>query len=182
MLGATAALQALRSCPDGYKSVDPVEVAREFRGPPSPALIQQIREHFGERGCLWRKAPESLTEFAEAQDARTTAAGVVPDGAFRNALEQNEATQALQTQVPGATGHWQPYGNGPQVQGQAYADGSRDGTPVTVGHVDNFAYDDVGQRLFAAVGNGALGGIASHPLVPGDGTGGPRATPPARAF
>jgi len=153
---ATVALQAGPPCPDGYKAVDPVELAREFRGPISATLIQQIRERFGEHGCLWRKAPESLTEFAEAQEARTTGAGVVPDGAFRNALEQKQASQALQAQVPGATGQWQPYGDGPQVQDQAYADGSRDGIPVTAGRVDNFAYDDVGKRLFAAVGNGGI--------------------------
>jgi len=86
-------------------------------------------------GGEWRKAPESLTEFTEAQAARTIGVGVVPDGAFRNAIEQKETMTALQPKVSGAEGGWQPYGIGPQVQDQAYADGSRDGIPVTAGRV-----------------------------------------------
>ncbi|HEX4870816.1 MAG TPA: hypothetical protein VFV27_00750 [Nevskiaceae bacterium] len=78
--------------------------------------------------------------------ARNGKSGTVPDGALRQAVAHKAAMAPLQAKVAGATGEWQEYGRGTLISGlERYS-----------ARVDNFAYDPVGQRLFAAVGTGGI--------------------------
>ena len=94
-----------------------------------------------------REHGESAAEILAVHDALYRQAGVVPPGAVRKALAQKQAMQAAN--IAGAGGTWTPYGVGNlRVVGGAYDNlGAR---------VDNFDYDPVRKRLFAAIGTGGI--------------------------
>lgn len=100
-------------------------------------------------GCRPWHEPESPAEIMQAHDTRYAKAGDVPPGALRAAIARKQAMQPLQAKVAGAAGSWQPYG-----VGNLRNPGS--GNDYVNGRVDNFAYDPVAQRLFAALGSGGV--------------------------
>lgn len=163
------ALAAQLDCPAGYHATDPVQYAREFNPSLSDVQAKRIREHYGEVTCAYNRIPESMAEIDQwggfSHEAASAPLGLVPPGAMRAAVNQKSAMQPLQDKVANAAGQWRNYGTGPQVSLDEYADGSRDGIPSVAGRVDDFAYDKVNQRLFAAV---ATGGIWMSQAVNGD--------------
>jgi len=144
------------NCPAGYDWRDPAEVAAEF-GAVSPARAAKLREHYGEKACVWRKLPESLMEVGESQKARAEAVGEVPEGLLRKAAEQKAAMMPRQKAVANASGAWSEYGKGPQIYKAEYSGSAgNDGIPTVSGRVDEYVYDEANKRLFAAVGNGGI--------------------------
>lgn len=101
----------------------------------------------GERVCRAGRHPESAAEIMAVNDTRYRRAGEVPVGAVRKAVERREAMRPLQAKVDGAAGGWQEYGVGNLNDGFGVKQGAR---------VDNFAYDPVAKRLFAAIGSGGI--------------------------
>lgn len=97
--------------------------------------------------CVRSKQPESAAEIMAIHDARYLKAGVVPEGAVRNALQRKQAMEPLKATVAGAAGTWTEYGRGQLDDNSGAFQSAR---------VDNFAYDPVAQRLFAAVGTGGV--------------------------
>ncbi len=156
-------------CPDGYRMRDPVEYAREFNANLSAEQAARIRSNYGERSCSYSRLPESIAEIGQwgqvQADAAAAPLGRVPQNALRDAVAQKAAMKRLQAKVGNADGRWEEYGRGPQVSDQDYGDGSKDGIPSVAGRVDDFAYDAVRKRLFAAVGTG---GIWMSEAVDGD--------------
>ncbi|MEQ1439761.1 hypothetical protein AAG565_10375 [Fontimonas sp. SYSU GA230001] len=130
------------------------------RSAPAPASCPQgqrpLRQAGGEQACAGLRNPESPAELLAAKDNRNRRAGAVPDGAVRQAVERREAMKSLQAKVAGAAGGWQPYGVGNLDDGYGVMQSAR---------VDNFAFDPVAKRLFAAVGSG---GIWMSEAVDGD--------------
>lgn len=149
-----------QDCPAGYQRIDPVAYAREFRGTIPAEQEAQIREQYGETACAHRRLPESLTEIgqwgAQQQAAAAAPGAIVPAGAFRNAVEQKQRMMGRQKAVANAQGSWEPYGRGPQVSIEEFADGFGDGIPEVNGRVDDFTYDAEARRLFASVGTGGV--------------------------
>lgn len=101
----------------------------------------------GKRVCQQR-LPESPRQILQAHDALYARAGVVPAGAYRAAVAQKQQMEPLKASVPRASGSWAPYGRGNLQISGGYNNAS--------GRVDNFAYDPVGKRLFAALGSGGV--------------------------
>lgn len=62
------------------------------------------------------------------------------------AIESKEALQARQKHMLNATANWSEYGKG----------GLLTGTSIYSARVDNFAYDPIKKRLFAAIGTGGI--------------------------
>jgi len=162
-------LVASGDCPPGYRLQDPVAYAREFNGRLSDEHVAKIHEIFGEQVCAYGRLPETLTDIdrwgSVAQQAAAAPLSHVPPGAGRAAFEQKQAMVSLQAKVANADGVWENYGSGPQIALDEYVDGSRDGIPSVAGRVDDFAYDEAGKRLFAAVGTG---GVWMSEAVDGD--------------
>ncbi|HUP91026.1 MAG TPA: hypothetical protein VM074_02170 [Solimonas sp.] len=149
------AVKAAQACPAGMMLRDPVKLALEFHSDMTLAQEDALRKRFPQPVCLPAKLPESFTE-ARALEAARGAGHAMPEGAMRKAVEHKAALKALQTLVPNAVGAWAAYGLGPQVADAAYPDGYNDGIRTSSGRVDNFAYDAVSGRLFAAVSNGGI--------------------------
>ncbi|MFA5941212.1 MAG: hypothetical protein WC809_17795 [Sinimarinibacterium sp.] len=130
------------------------------RSAPAPLSCpqgQRVARHAGgEPFCTRMRGAESPSELLAANDTRYRRAGVVPDGAVRRAVERREAMRSLQGKVAGASGGWAEYGVGNLDDGFGVFQGAR---------VDNFVYDPVAKRLFAAVGSG---GIWMSEAVDGD--------------
>ena len=112
-------------------------------------------------GCVSSLPAEPVAEAMAAQAQMNARAGRVPDGAFRKAVEGRRALQARKAEVAGASGRWQEYGRGTLITKGAVAaldsaPGPLNGRAYYSGRVDNFAYDPVHMRLFAAVGSGGI--------------------------
>ena len=94
--------------------------------------------------------PESAAEMMRSLGTRNLKAGVVPPGALRAAYEQKLAIAPKATSVPGAAGTWREYGKGNLRAATGWIDGN------VSARIDNFAFDPVHKRLFAAVGTGGI--------------------------
>ena len=96
------------------------------------------------------QGPESRAELMRSISHRNLKVGEVPLGAVRNAYERSRLMQPLKAKVAGANGNWAPYGVGNLLADAGFETGNM------AARVDNFAYDAVHQRLFAAVGTGGV--------------------------
>lgn len=136
------------ACPAGQRLRDPLQRALEFNPHMTATQIQALRERTGGRGvCLPDKLPEPAAEIMAVHDMHYKSGAVSP-GAYRTALEHKAAMQSLKASVPGASGVWTPYGRGNLSTGSSWDN--------VAARVDNFAYDPVNQRLFAAIGTGGV--------------------------
>ena len=64
-------LRALgQSCPAGYRMVDAVQFAQDYRPGMSEAEQAAIRAQYPNPVCVAQKSPESLMEFTQLQQAR----------------------------------------------------------------------------------------------------------------
>lgn len=152
------------ACPAGYVARDPLDVSRELNPAYARDHAEAIRKQFGSRICVSPNLPESLFEIGATRRDKAQVAGRPLNG-LRAAIEQKEAMKPMQAKLANAAGEWTEYGQGPQVSDPAFPAGNTDGIPEVAGRVDNFAYDPVAKRLFAAVGNG---GIWMSEAVDGD--------------
>ena len=108
-----------------------VLLGQQLANQEAPATVKSMADRFAKK---------------EARGWLISQGGAAPEGAFRKAIEQRERLKANQAQVAGADGQWEPYGQGELIDGQMRH----------AGRVDNFSYDPVNQRLFAAVGTGGI--------------------------
>jgi len=112
-------------------------------------------------GCVQALTAEPAAEKMAAQAQLQGRSGKVPEGAFRAAVTGKKALDANKADVLGATGLWREYGRGTLITKGAVAaldtaPGPLNGRAYYAGRVDNFAYDPVHMRLFAAVGSGGI--------------------------
>ena len=125
----------------------------------------------GGRSCPPEVELESGTKKLALYDARALRAPA--PGQLRAAYEQKQALTAAKDSVRGAGGRWSEHGQGPLISsGLAQTLGADLGVAVPdinlnrwAGRVDDFAYDPIGKRLFAAV---STGGIWMSETVNGD--------------
>lgn len=96
------------------------------------------------------RMPESAAELMRSIGNRNLKVGAVPPGALRSAMEQKAALGAKADPVPGAAGVWREYGKGNLRAATGWIDGH------VSARIDNFAWDPVHQRLFAAIGTGGI--------------------------
>ncbi len=156
--GASHAAPAAGGCPAGYALRDPQELAREYNPAYAQVHARDIQARYGKSVCVKEALlPESMMDVSERMADVLGTLGLVPDGAPRRAVEQKAALAAAAATVPNSGGHWQAYGTAPQVDDPAYYNAIPDeGLHQVSGRVDNFSYDPVAKRLFAAVGNGGI--------------------------
>src|SRR5437868_1661399 len=152
MLRSSSLLRAACACGISVAVVGAIVFTSTRSGPTCPAGYEPV-ERFGQQGCAWNKAPESLMEMQETAPVL----GPVPPGAHRRAVDDKATLERAKADVPNSSGHWTPYGTGPMVQDQTYhPSAGNDGIESSAGRVDDFAYDPGAKRLFAAVGNGGI--------------------------
>jgi hypothetical protein len=144
------------ACPPGYRPADPLAVSQRMNPAYALAHEAEIREQFGESICVRSKMPESFAEKMMRASDSAGMRGVADGDELRRAVAAKTALMADQAKVANAVGQWQAYGVGPQVADDEYPSGSADGIPEVAGRVDQFAYDPVAKRLFAAIGNGGI--------------------------
>ncbi len=152
------------NCPAGYEARDPAAVAQSFIGRMTQGHRQFLHDKFGKELCVRKNLPESMMEKRGQELDQAGRIGQTGRG-LRLAIEQKRALESAKGSIAGASGRWVPYGVGPQLSLSEYNDGSKDGIPEVAGRTDNFAYDEVAKRLFAAV---TYGGIWMSEAVNGD--------------
>ncbi|MES2885101.1 MAG: hypothetical protein V4709_09870 [Pseudomonadota bacterium] len=145
------------ACPAGYRQVDAMQFALEYRPGMSEAAKADLKEKYPNPVCIAQKSPESLSEFTKAQAAKVEARGAQRPGALREAVQQKNQMQALQSKVDNADATWLPYGNGVMIgDGEDFPEVNGQGFSNLAGRADQFAYDAINQRLFVAIGNGGI--------------------------
>lgn len=151
-------LRALgQSCPAGYRMVDAVRFAQDYRPGMSEAAMNALRKQYPNPVCVAQKSPESLMEFTALQKARLEVRGEQVPGGLRAAVAKKEELKALQAKVDNADGSWQPYGTGPLIgNGEDFPEVNGQGFSNLAGRADQFAYDAANKRLFVAIGNGGI--------------------------
>lgn len=112
-----------------------------------PVGSQAVKSPHSRNVCLPLKGPERPQEILQANDRQYQKAGLVPEGAFRRAIEHKKAMEGLKLKVAGAAGRWAEYGVGQLDDASGSFQSAR---------VDNFAYDPAAKRLFAAIGTGGV--------------------------
>ena len=101
------------------------------------------------RARILAKQPESAAELMRVINNRSLKSGPLEPGAVRAAYEQKLAI-AGKANIAGAAGDWREYGKGNLVSDAGFETGA------ISARVDNFAYDPIHKRLFAAVGTGGI--------------------------
>ena len=96
------------------------------------------------------RMPEGSAELMRSISNRNLKVGTVPPGALRRAMEQKAAIAAKADAIPGAAGEWREYGKGNLRAATGWIDGN------VSARIDNFAWDPIHKRLFAAIGTGGI--------------------------
>jgi hypothetical protein len=144
-------------CPEGYDFLHPFEVAQRANLALTEERKAELTAQLGDaplctdRLLLKRLAKNNAKRFAPPGSGKG-----LPPRALRAAVDAKAEMKALQKVVANAEGEWVAYGVGNQIGKEEFPDGARDGIPKVAGRVDRFAYDPVGRRLFASVGNGGV--------------------------
>lgn len=146
-----------QACPAGYQMVDAALFAADYHPSMTEAQRAAIKAEYPNPICISKKAPESLMEFTAMQQARTEARGEQVPGGLRAAAANKDAMKPLQAKVANGDVVWAPYGTGPMIGNDpTYPEVAGQGFSNLTGRVDQFAWDAVNERMFAAVGNGGV--------------------------
>lgn len=157
-LQPTTAPDLATACPEGYEPLHPFEMAARTRVALTEEKKAELIAQFGDAPVctdtllfkrLAKKAPGG---GGGGTDERRRHAPRL----LRDSVDAKASLMARQDEVPNASGSWELYGVGNQISKEEFPDGARDGIPKVAGRVDDFAYDPVAKRLFAAVGNGGI--------------------------
>ena len=147
------------ACPAGYRQVDAVQFASDYRPGMGAAETAALRKQYPNPICVHQKSPESLTEFRESQQARSELRGLPGTDALRGLLARKDALIAsgAQAKVANAGAAWQPYGSGPLIaDDERHGEVNGQGFTNLAGRADQFAWDAAAGRLFVAIGNGGI--------------------------
>lgn len=149
-------------CPRGFSRLSD-EYVRELReGTQAADEAERRREEPEERGrgiCLRDgvRRPEPFSDLARAHGAAAQRMGFGFPAQYARAARAKRRLRA--TPIAGTAGRWTPVGDGPVTfDNPAYANtnGLANGLKRSTGRVTDFAYDEAGNRLFAAVSNGGV--------------------------
>lgn len=107
------------------------------------------------------KTVKDISAKRTAIDSRANSHKFPPPGALRAAHEAKEALQQRKALIRGADGQWSQYGVGPLLASGLAHNLDLAALPRTnlygyAGRIDDFAYDEVNKRLFAAPGTGGI--------------------------
>jgi hypothetical protein len=111
--------------------------------------------------CVPAKHPEPVFENVLRQEwlesVRSAPYDHVAPGAYSNAVAERQALVKANKQVKGTEGKWQPYGHGPLiVNDPAYTSVNGLGFVNNMGRIDDLAFDQAHNRLFAVLGTGGI--------------------------
>src|SRR4051794_21485063 len=166
--------QRADACPPGYVSAEQREMFErreqrmmEARGyKESDKGEERDREKKresdpGGEGCQLRKHPEPVSELGAINAFRTVRqtapARAIRPGAFATASRSRQRAARADRAVPGADGTWTPAGNAPLVNDDPnYPEVNLLGLDDLSGRTANFAWDNAGNHLYAAVGEGGV--------------------------
>lgn len=145
------------------------EAEREAEGGKGGAQSGSQRERDAEQGsggttsaegktlCLRDdvRRPEPYKDLARVNITSAQRLGLERPGAYQAAVRQKARLAGPNTTVPGTAGQWTPVGNGPLIfDDPDHPDNF--GLRRAAGRITDYAYDDKGKRLFAAVASGGV--------------------------
>jgi hypothetical protein len=148
--GGSGAERTATSCPKGYTRLSD-EYLRELRRGAS------LRGVHGRSLCLRSdtRRPEPLADLVRVNDTTEARIGADRPGSLAAAVRAKQ--RVAKTSIPGTAGHWTPIGDGPLRGDDAkYPSGSGTGFVNLAGRITDYAYDDAGGQLFAAVSSGGI--------------------------
>jgi len=164
--GPLAGEERAEACPPGYVSAEQREAIerREQRMMEARGYKEREKEHEGEgegEGCQLRKHPEPVAELGAVNASRTVRqsapARALRPGAFAAASRSRQRAAETRRTVPGTEGTWKPAGTTPLVNDDPnYDEVNLLGLADLSGRTTNFAYDDSGNHLYAAGGEGGV--------------------------
>src|SRR4051794_11588455 len=162
--GESADGERADACPPGYVSAEQREMfeRREQRMMEARGYKEREkkRESVGE-GCQLRKHPEPVSELAAVNASRTmrqtAPAQAIRPGAFAAASRSRQRAAGADRSVPGADGTWTPAGKTTLVNDDPnYNEVNLLGLDDLSGRTANFAWDNAGNHLYAAGGEGGV--------------------------
>ena len=133
------------------------EASSEARGELIPSDVRVPGKGF----CLKQgvRAPEPFADLTKASDAVSTRLGLDSPATAARAARQKARLRQAGTAVAGTAGSWSPVGSGfVRFDNPAYTEGNGLSTGLSrgAGRITDYAYDEQGGRLFAAVANGGV--------------------------
>ena len=111
----------------------------------------------GRQVCLKQGArlPETFADLARVNEATGQRFGIDTPQALAAAVRAKG--RLARTSIPGTAGTWTPVGKGAlRADDTSYSSAASFGLGKLAGRVVDFAYDDAGRQLFAAVANGGV--------------------------
>lgn len=150
------------ACPPGWVPAPSVTDAqraaeRDLGDPRFTDLVASLDATSGGAGCAPARSPEPARELMAMQAQWSAKTGTPPPGALRAAVARRAVLAQASGGVPGASGTARPLGTTPLISDDPrFASVNGLGLADLAGRVDDFAYDPVGKRVFAAVGTGGV--------------------------
>jgi hypothetical protein len=159
----TAASSPVDECPPGWaptstKTASQRAAERDLGDERFADLIEQVDARTaGSTVCAPARSPEPAVELMALQAQWSAKTGQVPAGALQAAIAHRAALAQSPAQVPGAAGSARPLGTTPLISDDPrFPSVNGLGLADLAGRVDDFAYDPVARRVFAAVGTGGV--------------------------
>lgn len=160
---ARAAGAGASSCPPGW-SLAPAKSSAERAaerdqgdGRFTDLLAQLDGSPATSSQCAPPRSPEPARELLALQAQWSAKTGTPPPGALQAAVTQRAVLARSAARVPGGSGTARPLGSTPLISDDPrFPSVNGLGLADLAGRVDDFAYDPVGRRVFAAVGTGGV--------------------------